>query len=126
MQQAVFCSDLYFLLPPEYPDFESFRAAADAAPAPKEKQPRRGRSSRTRQNARTRKEEEQPRETQIQDLRGRLLGTGLDAAQGFFGRQGRKIAQLSALIITELLRAAERGSRLDFLRRRKGARRDQG
>lgn len=34
MQQAVFCSDLYFLLPPEYPDFESFRAAADAAPKP--------------------------------------------------------------------------------------------
>ena len=40
-------------------------AAADAASVPKEKQPRRGRSSRTRQNARTRKDEEQPRETQI-------------------------------------------------------------
>ena len=34
MQQAVFCSDLYFLLPPEYPDFESFRAAVDAAVKP--------------------------------------------------------------------------------------------
>ena len=34
MQQAVFCSDLYFLLPPEYPDFESFQAAVDAAAKP--------------------------------------------------------------------------------------------
>ena len=32
MQQAVFCSDLYFLLPPEYPDFESFQAAVEASP----------------------------------------------------------------------------------------------
>ena len=34
MQQAVFCSDLYFLLPPEFADFESFRAAVEAAPKP--------------------------------------------------------------------------------------------
>ena len=34
MQQAVFYSNIYFLLPPEYEDFASFRAAAAAAPKP--------------------------------------------------------------------------------------------
>lgn len=34
MQQAVFFSNIYFLIPPEYTDFESFRQAVASARKP--------------------------------------------------------------------------------------------
>lgn len=34
MRKAVFCSNIYFLLPPEYEDFNAFKSAVAAAPKP--------------------------------------------------------------------------------------------